>query len=169
MTSSGVSVHFEVEPLSVSQLRIIKMQSKADKVESHNGFWGWEIRIRQCELKRKSLEFVPLTESSAALAIAPAASTQPLLPHSPSSHCLERTATSPHLSSTLLLSTIATREIMATTNAYPPGGTFLDTLKKSFTDVPVDTEKDNAISTTEFLEAAESLTTLFGTAFPCSS
>ncbi|TVY13491.1 Pleckstrin homology domain-containing family A member 8-like protein [Lachnellula arida] len=50
---------------------------------------------------------------------------------------------------------------MATTNAYPPGGTFLDTLKKSFTDVPVDKEKDNAISTTEFLEAAESLTTLF--------
>jgi hypothetical protein len=51
---------------------------------------------------------------------------------------------------------------MATT-AYPPGGTFLDTLKKSFTDVPVDKEKDNAIATTEFLEAAESLTTLFGT------
>jgi len=45
--------------------------------------------------------------------------------------------------------------------AYPPGGTFLDTLKKSFTDVPVDAEKDNAISTTPFLEAAESLTTLF--------
>jgi len=52
---------------------------------------------------------------------------------------------------------------MAATNAYPPGGTFLDTLKKSFTDVPVDKEKDNAVSTTEFLEAAESLTTLFGT------
>jgi len=50
---------------------------------------------------------------------------------------------------------------MASTNAYPPGGTFLDTVKTSFTDVPVDKEKDNAISTTEFLEAAESLTTLF--------
>ncbi|TVY22753.1 Pleckstrin homology domain-containing family A member [Lachnellula hyalina] len=50
---------------------------------------------------------------------------------------------------------------MATVNAYPAGGTFLDTLKKSFTDVPVDKEKHNAISTTEFLEAAESLTTLF--------
>ncbi|KAF4636047.1 hypothetical protein G7Y89_g2049 [Cudoniella acicularis] len=50
---------------------------------------------------------------------------------------------------------------MASTNAYPPGGTFLDTLKKSFTDVPVNKEKDNAVSTTEFLEAAESLTTLF--------
>jgi len=45
--------------------------------------------------------------------------------------------------------------------AYPTGGTFLDTLKKSFTDVPIDAEKDNAISTTPFLEAAESLTTLF--------
>ncbi|KAF8856319.1 glycolipid transfer protein [Acephala macrosclerotiorum] len=50
---------------------------------------------------------------------------------------------------------------MASTNAYPPGGTWLDTQKRSFTDVPVDKEKDNAISTTEFLEAAESLTTLF--------
>ena len=59
---------------------------------------------------------------------------------------------------------------MASTNAYPPGGTFLDTLKKSFTDAPVDTEKDNAVSTTEFLEAAESLTTLFGTTLtPISS
>ncbi|KAF2194189.1 glycolipid transfer protein [Zopfia rhizophila CBS 207.26] len=44
---------------------------------------------------------------------------------------------------------------------YPAGGTFFDTLKKSFTDVPVDASKDNAISTTEFLEAAESLVTLF--------
>lgn len=46
--------------------------------------------------------------------------------------------------------------------AYPPGGTFFDTVKKSFVDVPVDASKDNAISTTEFLEAAESLSTLFG-------
>jgi hypothetical protein len=50
---------------------------------------------------------------------------------------------------------------MATTT-YPPGTTFLDTLKRSFADVPVNKEKDNAIATTEFLEAAESLTTLFG-------
>ena len=50
---------------------------------------------------------------------------------------------------------------MTTTKAYPPGGTFLDTLKVSFIDVPVAKEKDNAISTTEFLAAAESLTTLF--------
>lgn len=45
--------------------------------------------------------------------------------------------------------------------AIPPGGTFFDTLSKSFVDVPVDESKDKAISTTEFLEAAESLTTLF--------
>ncbi|KAF2849692.1 glycolipid transfer protein [Plenodomus tracheiphilus IPT5] len=47
------------------------------------------------------------------------------------------------------------------TAAYPPGGTFFDTIKKSFEDVSIDASKDNAISTTEFLEAAESLTTLF--------
>ncbi|KAJ4988433.1 glycolipid transfer protein [Stagonosporopsis vannaccii] len=39
--------------------------------------------------------------------------------------------------------------------------TFFDGVKKSWEDVPVDASKDNAISTTEFLEAAESLTTLF--------
>ena len=44
----------------------------------------------------------------------------------------------------------------------PPGGTFFDTLQKSFVDVPVDKEHDNAISTEEFLQAAEALTTLFG-------
>ncbi|CAL3971406.1 hypothetical protein PZA11_007899 [Diplocarpon coronariae] len=49
----------------------------------------------------------------------------------------------------------------AEVKAYPPGGTFLDTLEISFTNVPVDKEKDNAVSTTEFLKAAESLTTLF--------
>ncbi|KAL1993720.1 hypothetical protein VTN49DRAFT_2389 [Thermomyces lanuginosus] len=43
----------------------------------------------------------------------------------------------------------------------PAGGTWLDTLKRSFVDVPVDAANDNAIATTEFLEAAESLTTLF--------
>jgi len=46
--------------------------------------------------------------------------------------------------------------------AYPPGGTFFDTLKANFDQVPVDQSKDNAINTTKFLEAAESLTTLFG-------
>jgi len=49
--------------------------------------------------------------------------------------------------------------------AYPPGGTFLDSLKKSFVDVPVDKEHGNAVATSEFLEAAESLTTLFGMFF----
>lgn len=47
------------------------------------------------------------------------------------------------------------------TAAYPPGGTFFDTLKGSFTNVPVDASKNSAISTTEFLEASESLVTLF--------
>jgi hypothetical protein len=45
--------------------------------------------------------------------------------------------------------------------AIPPGGTWLDTIQKSFVDVPVDAAKDNAIATTEFLEASESLATLF--------
>ncbi|KAI1491289.1 het-c [Biscogniauxia mediterranea] len=43
----------------------------------------------------------------------------------------------------------------------PPGGTLLDTFKCSFVDVPIVADKDNAISTTEFLDAAESLTTMF--------
>ena len=38
--------------------------------------------------------------------------------------------------------------------------TFFDTLKKSFVDVPI--SADNKISTTEFLEASESLLSLFG-------
>ncbi|EOA87718.1 uncharacterized protein SETTUDRAFT_168875 [Exserohilum turcica Et28A] len=45
--------------------------------------------------------------------------------------------------------------------AIPPGGTFFDTVQKRFVDVPVDESKDNAIQTTDFLEAAEGLTTLF--------
>ena len=51
---------------------------------------------------------------------------------------------------------------MAFQAAIPPGGTWFDTLKKSFVDVPVDSSNGNAIPTSEFLEAAESLTTLFG-------
>ncbi|KAL8683164.1 MAG: hypothetical protein Q9186_000877 [Xanthomendoza sp. 1 TL-2023] len=50
---------------------------------------------------------------------------------------------------------------MAFQAAVPPGGTWFDTLRKSFVDVPVDTANNNAIPTSEFLEAAESLTTLF--------
>jgi len=53
--------------------------------------------------------------------------------------------------------------------AYPPGGTFFDTVKTSFDQVPVDESKGNAINTTKFLEAAESLTTLFGMLFGRSS
>lgn len=39
--------------------------------------------------------------------------------------------------------------------------TWFDTIQKSFTDVPVNAA-DKGISTTEFLQAAESLTSLFG-------
>lgn len=45
---------------------------------------------------------------------------------------------------------------------FPSGGTWFDTLHKTFDDVHVQTDKDNGIPTGEFLEAAESLTTLFG-------
>ncbi|KAL9105626.1 MAG: hypothetical protein Q9227_009238 [Pyrenula ochraceoflavens] len=41
----------------------------------------------------------------------------------------------------------------------PQGGTFLDTLRKSFVDVPI--IENNGIVTKDFLEAAESLTSLF--------
>lgn len=44
----------------------------------------------------------------------------------------------------------------------PPGGTLLDTFKESFANVPIDADKGNAIHTSEFLDAAESLTTMFG-------
>ncbi|KAK7735579.1 hypothetical protein SLS53_007493 [Cytospora paraplurivora] len=39
----------------------------------------------------------------------------------------------------------------------PPGGTFFDanTFKRSFSDVPIDADKANAIATKEFIEAAE--------------
>jgi hypothetical protein len=46
--------------------------------------------------------------------------------------------------------------------AIPPGGTWFDTLKTSFADVPIDAANDKGIATTEFLEAAEALTSLFG-------
>ncbi|KAL9026079.1 MAG: hypothetical protein Q9196_005205 [Gyalolechia fulgens] len=50
---------------------------------------------------------------------------------------------------------------MADHASFPADGTWFDTLKKSFVDVPVDTSNNNAIPTADFLEAAESLTTLF--------
>lgn len=43
----------------------------------------------------------------------------------------------------------------------PPGKTFFDTLQRSFDQVPIDEANDNGVSTTEFLEAAEALVTLF--------
>lgn len=46
---------------------------------------------------------------------------------------------------------------------YPPGGTIVQSLKRTFDDVPVDAANNNAVSTVEFLEASESLTTIFGT------
>ncbi|KLU82398.1 HET-C2 protein [Magnaporthiopsis poae ATCC 64411] len=50
---------------------------------------------------------------------------------------------------------------MASATVIPAGGTFVDTLKKSFVDVPVNAEKDNAVDSAAFLDAAESLTTIF--------
>lgn len=44
----------------------------------------------------------------------------------------------------------------------PPGGTIVDTFKQSFVNVPIDPERGNAIATTEFLDAADSLTIIFG-------
>lgn len=52
---------------------------------------------------------------------------------------------------------------------YPPGGTIVQSLKRTFADVPVDEANGNAVSTVEFLEASESLTTIFGTALSQSS
>lgn len=49
----------------------------------------------------------------------------------------------------------------------PAGGTWFDTIKKSFADVPIDAANDNAISTAEFLEAAEALVSLFGKQLRC--
>ncbi|PKS05913.1 hypothetical protein jhhlp_007744 [Lomentospora prolificans] len=50
---------------------------------------------------------------------------------------------------------------MAAVQAIPPGKTLVDVFKRSFTDVPIDAANGNAISTSEFLEAAESLTYMF--------
>ena len=116
-------------------------------------------------MKRRGFAMLSICHSCpaslAAVKIVTAALThEPLAPHFELS--MSRKDTAHYALPRLSLSTIDHPKIMATTNAYPPGGTFLDTLKKSFTDVPIDKEKDNAISTTEFLEAAESLTTLFG-------
>ena len=49
---------------------------------------------------------------------------------------------------------------------FSSGGTWFDTLHKTFDDVPVQASNDNAIPTSDFLEATESLTTLFGGLLP---
>ncbi|RDA95241.1 hypothetical protein CP533_1919, partial [Ophiocordyceps camponoti-saundersi (nom. inval.)] len=45
--------------------------------------------------------------------------------------------------------------------SIPAGGTIVQTFKTSFVDVPIDADKGNAVATTPFLDAAESLTTIF--------
>lgn len=50
-------------------------------------------------------------------------------------------------------------------SALAAGQTWVSTMKTSFTDVPIDAERANAIATTQFLDAAESLTTIFGKPF----
>jgi hypothetical protein len=50
---------------------------------------------------------------------------------------------------------------MASTLVIPEDGTLITTFRRSFVDVPIDSENENAVATTEFLEAAESLTTFF--------
>ncbi|KAK2595949.1 hypothetical protein QQS21_006479 [Conoideocrella luteorostrata] len=47
------------------------------------------------------------------------------------------------------------------TVAIPPGGTLLQTFRQSFVDVPVGPKPDQGVATTQFLDAAESLTTIF--------
>lgn len=44
----------------------------------------------------------------------------------------------------------------------PPGSTIVQSFKKSFVEVPIDEANGRAIATSDFLEAAESLTTIFG-------
>jgi hypothetical protein len=51
---------------------------------------------------------------------------------------------------------------MAPQTVVPEGKTFFTAMKRSFVDVPIDESKQNAIATTEFLEAAESFKALFG-------
>lgn len=58
---------------------------------------------------------------------------------------------------------------MASATTDNTGGSFFTSIKKSFADVPVNPSQENAIETSAFLEASESLTTLFGTKFSLSS
>lgn len=47
-------------------------------------------------------------------------------------------------------------------SAAPSGGTFIDNVKRDFPQVTVDESNEDAINTTEFLEATEGLISLFG-------
>jgi len=53
---------------------------------------------------------------------------------------------------------------MSSQVVIPPGKTFIDTLNKSFADVKIE-QPDQGIDTTDFLAAADSLTTLFGNSY----
>ncbi|SPO01405.1 probable het-c2 protein [Cephalotrichum gorgonifer] len=50
---------------------------------------------------------------------------------------------------------------MASVTVIPPGATIIQVLKRSFADVPIDAANGSAVLTSEFLEAAEALTTIF--------
>ncbi|KOS21412.1 Pleckstrin-like protein domain-containing family A member 8 [Escovopsis weberi] len=46
-------------------------------------------------------------------------------------------------------------------SVIPPGSTIVSTFKRSFVDVPIDANNGNAVSSVEFLEASESMVTIF--------
>lgn len=78
---------------------------------------------------------------------------EPLLPQHPSSPLHSYSGQS---------STLKNQHLpMASTAAFPPGGTYFDTAKRSFTAVAINESNDRAIATTEFLEAAETVAGLF--------
>ncbi len=84
-------------------------------------------------------------------------------------NCLQPPALTPLITSTSFLDLLikpapqfqTQRNTMAAAQVIPAGGTYIDTFKATFTKVPVD-GTTSAISTAEFLEAVESLTTMFG-------
>jgi hypothetical protein len=54
------------------------------------------------------------------------------------------------------------KDAIVSMTSKPQGGRFFDSMKRNFVDVPIDKENGNAIATSEFLEATESLTKMFG-------
>lgn len=93
---------------------------------------------------------------------------QPQTPHRPPTSSHHANTQTPHLH-TISTYLPTTSTAMATALVIPEGGTVVDAFSRSFTDVHVDPENENAISTTEFLEAAEQLTRIFGMALPLAS